>query len=202
MNTTPSTADTTRDARMRWWHEARFGMFVHWGLYSQLGQYEWAMNLDRIPVSEYEPLADSWQPKPGAAREWAALAKAAGMKYMVLTTKHHEGFCLWDTRQTDFNAQLRQDLNAPQVPFVAGELPQLDEKFLEVNKLFNEQLQGFGSTVSNYACVSAKDLTDGGDKLHLDTNSARIFGQRYAEAMLRLLKAPQAAPGTQDAAKN
>lgn len=107
MNPSPSTADTTSDARMRWWHEARFGMFVHWGLYSQLGQYEWAMNLDRIPVSEYEPLADSWQPKPGAAREWAALAKAAGMKYMVLTTKHHEGFCLWDTRQTEYNAVKR-----------------------------------------------------------------------------------------------
>ena len=104
MNPSPSTADTTSDARMRWWHEARFGMFVHWGLYSQLGQYEWAMNLDRIPVSEYEPLADSCQPKPGAAREWAALAKAAGMKYMVLTTKHHEGFALHDSKLTQFDA--------------------------------------------------------------------------------------------------
>lgn len=106
--TTPiSREDTDRIARMRWWHEARFGMFVHWGLYSQLGQHEWAMNLDRISISEYEPLADSWQPRPGVAREWAALAKAAGMKYMVLTTKHHEGFCLWDTRQTDYNAVKR-----------------------------------------------------------------------------------------------
>jgi hypothetical protein len=95
---------------------------------------------------------------------------------------------------TDFIARLRQDLNAPQVPFVAGELPQLDEKFLEVNQRFNEMVQGLKSTVSNYACVSAKDLTDGGDKLHLDTNSARIFGQRYAEAMLQMLKSPQAAP--------
>ncbi len=100
-------ADATRTARMRWWHEARFGMFVHWGLYSQLGRCAWAMNLDRIPVDAYEPLADSWRPQPGAAREWAALAKAAGMKYMVLTTKHHEGFCLWDTRQTDYNAVKR-----------------------------------------------------------------------------------------------
>jgi len=95
---------------------------------------------------------------------------------------------------TDFIARLRQDLNAPQVPFVAGELPQLDEKFLEVNQRFNELVQGLKSTVSNYSCVSAKDLIDGGDKLHLDTNSARIFGQRYAEAMLQMLKSPQAAP--------
>lgn len=110
----------------------------------------------------------------------------------------------WSRKQyagkfTEFITRLRKDLDAEQVPFVAGELPQLDEKFLEVNKLFNEQLQGFGSTVSNYACVSAKDLTDGGDKLHLDAKSARIFGQRYAEAMLCLLKGPQVAPGNQGA---
>ncbi len=90
--------------RLAWFREARFGMFVHWGLYSQIGRNEWAMNLERIPVAEYEKLAPTWQVKPGFAREWARLAKAAGMKYMVLTTKHHEGFCLWDTKQTDYNA--------------------------------------------------------------------------------------------------
>jgi alpha-L-fucosidase len=94
----------TREERMRWWHRARFGMFVHWGLYAQLGRHEWVMNRERIPVREYEKLADSWHPKPGAARAWAKLAKQAGMKYMVMTTKHHEGFCLWDTAQTDYNA--------------------------------------------------------------------------------------------------
>jgi alpha-L-fucosidase len=94
----------TRADRMRWWHEARFGMFVHWGLYSQLGRHEWVMNRERIPLAEYENLADTWKPKPRPAREWARLAKQAGMKYMVMTTKHHEGFCLWDTKQTDYNA--------------------------------------------------------------------------------------------------
>ena len=94
----------SRAARMQWWHEARFGMFVHWGLYSQLGRAEWVMNRERIPLREYEQLADTWRPKPRPAREWAALAKKAGMKYMVMTTKHHEGFCLWDTQQTDYNA--------------------------------------------------------------------------------------------------
>jgi len=96
--------EETRPRRMRWWQEARFGMFVHWGLYSQLGRHEWVMNRERIPVKEYEKLADSWHPKERPAREWARLAKQAGMKYMVLTTKHHEGFCLWDTKQTDYNA--------------------------------------------------------------------------------------------------
>ena len=99
--------DKTRARRLRWWQEARFGMFVHWGLYSQLGRHEWVMNRERIPVAEYEKLADSWQVKPCPAREWAAVAKRAGMKYMVMTTKHHEGFCLWDTKQTDYNATRR-----------------------------------------------------------------------------------------------
>jgi len=94
----------TRLERMRWWHEARFGMFVHWGLYAQLGRHEWVMNRERIPVAEYEKLAETWKPKERPAREWAQLAKQAGMKYMVMTTKHHEGFCLWDTQQTDYNA--------------------------------------------------------------------------------------------------
>ncbi len=93
-----------RARRMKWWHEARFGMFVHWGLYAQLGRHEWAMNRERIPVAEYERLAATWKPKPRPAREWARLAKQAGMKYMVMTTKHHEGFCLWDTKMTDYNA--------------------------------------------------------------------------------------------------
>jgi alpha-L-fucosidase len=97
----------TRPARMAWWHAARFGMFIHWGLYAQLGRHEWAMNRERIPLQEYEKLADTWQPKERPAREWAALAKKAGMKYMVMTTKHHEGFCLWDTEQTDYNAVQR-----------------------------------------------------------------------------------------------
>jgi alpha-L-fucosidase len=102
--TTQTESPAERDRRMKWWREARFGMFIHWGLYSQLGRHEWVMNRERIPVAEYEKLAATWMPKDRPAREWAALAKHAGMKYMVMTTKHHEGFCLWDTQQTDYNA--------------------------------------------------------------------------------------------------
>jgi len=93
-----------RERRMKWWHEARFGMFVHWGLYSQLGRHEWAMNTERIPIKEYEKLAGTWQVKDRPAREWARLAKKAGMKYMVMTTKHHEGYCLWDSETNPFNS--------------------------------------------------------------------------------------------------
>jgi len=89
---------------MRWWNEARYGMFVHWGLYSLIGRQEWVQEIECIPVREYEKFADKFKPRPHAAREWARLARDAGMRYMVLTTKHHEGFCLWDTKQTRFNA--------------------------------------------------------------------------------------------------
>ena len=97
-------AESSRAKRMAWWHDARFGMFVHWGLYAQLGRHEWVMNRERIPIAEYERLAATWKPKERPMREWAKLAVDAGMKYMVMTTKHHEGFCLWDTEQTDYNA--------------------------------------------------------------------------------------------------
>jgi len=96
-----------RKRRMKWWHEARFGMFIHFGLYSQLGRHEWVMNRERIPVKEYEKLAKTFNPQPNCPRQWAALAKKAGMKYMVMTTKHHEGFCLWNTKQTAYNAVRR-----------------------------------------------------------------------------------------------
>lgn len=93
-----------RDRRTQWWHQARFGMFIHFGLYSVLGRHEWAMEEEGIPVAEYQLLAKQFNPAPHAARAWAKLAKAAGMKYMVMTTKHHEGFCLFDTKLTDYCA--------------------------------------------------------------------------------------------------
>ncbi|MHB9033014.1 MAG: alpha-L-fucosidase [Anaerolineae bacterium] len=97
-------AAKTRPDRIKWWQEARFGMFIHWGLYSQLARHEWVMNRERIPIPEYEPLADSWHPKERPAREWARLARDSGMKYMVMTSKHHEGFLLWDSKLSDYNA--------------------------------------------------------------------------------------------------
>ncbi len=99
---TPEQQD--RANRLEWFRAARFGMFIHWGLYSQLGRHEWVMNRERIPIAEYEKLAKSWKPQPNAAREWAKLAKKAGMRYMVMTTKHHEGFCLFDSKLTDYTA--------------------------------------------------------------------------------------------------
>jgi alpha-L-fucosidase len=109
----PQTASTQKAAskgaaaraqRMAWWHEAKFGMFIHWGLYSLVGQHEWALEVEGIPLAQYELLAKHFQPKPNAAREWAKLARRAGQKYMVMTTKHHEGFCHFDSKLTDYCA--------------------------------------------------------------------------------------------------
>lgn len=98
----PSTDEQRR--RMKWWHEAKFGMFIHFGLYSLHARHEWAMEDEAIPIKEYEALAKEFNPRPGSQRAWAKLAKAAGMKYMVMTTKHHEGFCNFDTKLTDYCA--------------------------------------------------------------------------------------------------
>ena len=104
----PTPADlrqaATRAQRMQWWHQAKFGMFIHWGLYSVIGQHEWAKEQEGVPLLQYELLAKNFRPRPNAAREWARLARRAGQKYMVMTTKHHEGFCMWDTKLTDYNA--------------------------------------------------------------------------------------------------
>ena len=94
----------SRDKRMEWWRSARFGMFIHFGLYTVLQRHEWAMALEEWHTSDYEKLADRFNPSPGAPREWAKLARDAGMKYMVLTTRHHEGFSLWDSKVNPYNS--------------------------------------------------------------------------------------------------
>ncbi|MFA6134210.1 MAG: alpha-L-fucosidase [Phycisphaerae bacterium] len=99
-----SAAQTRHKHRLEWWQDARFGLFLTWGLYSVIGRHEWAMVCEAIPMSEYELLAQRFKPDPNAARQWAKVAKQAGMKYMVMTAKHHEGFCLWDTQTTDYCA--------------------------------------------------------------------------------------------------
>ena len=92
-----------KDARMEWWREARFGMFIHWGPVSLKGtEIGWSRGTE-VPREEYDNLYKRFNPEKFNAKEWVSIAKAAGMKYIVLTTKHHDGFCLWDTKQTDYN---------------------------------------------------------------------------------------------------
>ena len=91
-----------RKRRMTWWREAKYGMFVHLGLYSLIGRHEWVMNRERIPAKEYEAFAGRFNPSKNAPRKWARLAREAGQKYMVFTTKHHEGYCLFHSELTDY----------------------------------------------------------------------------------------------------
>ncbi|WP_427170575.1 alpha-L-fucosidase [Arthrobacter sp. 92] len=87
-----------------WFEESRFGMFIHWGLYSMAARHEWVMNREKIPEETYEKYFDHFAPDLYDPHAWAQAAKNAGMKYVVLTTKHHEGFCLWDSALTDYKA--------------------------------------------------------------------------------------------------
>ena len=80
-----------------WFTEARFGMFVHWGLYALPARHEWVMTREQTSIEEYQKYLRHFDPDLYDPREWAQAAKRAGMKYVVLTTKHHEGFCLFDT---------------------------------------------------------------------------------------------------------
>ncbi len=90
-------------ARLEWWRAARFGMFIHWGPVSLKGtEIGWSRGA-QIPIEEYDRLHKSFDPVEFNAGEWMRVAAEAGMKYVVFTTKHHDGFCMWDTKQTDFN---------------------------------------------------------------------------------------------------
>jgi alpha-L-fucosidase len=109
---TPS-AQEQRERRLRWWREARYGMFIHWGLYAvPAGEWkgklipgigEWIMNRAKIPIPEYEQLARQFNPVKFNAEEWVSIAKKAGMKYIVITSKHHDGFAIYGSKVSKYN---------------------------------------------------------------------------------------------------
>ncbi len=103
---------------MKWWIHDRFGMFIHWGLYALAARHEWVKNQERITDEDYQKYFDRFNPDLYDPRAWARAARDAGMKYFVVTTKHHEGFCLWDSKQTDYkatNTPYGKDLLRPMV---------------------------------------------------------------------------------------
>jgi alpha-L-fucosidase len=94
-------------AAREWFQDARFGLFVHWGVYSVLGDGEWVMNNRKIPVADYEKLPAQFNPIEFDPAEWVALAKAAGMKYITITSKHHDGFAMFGSKVSDYNIVAR-----------------------------------------------------------------------------------------------
>jgi alpha-L-fucosidase len=138
-------ADQTDDSHMEWWREARYGMFIHWGLYSVAGgewkgkdygkeqggaSAEWLMNSAKIPGKEYrETLAPQFNPTDFDAEKWVSLAKEAGMKYIVITSKHHDGFCLFETEATDYNVMEATPFKRDIIKELSDECAKQDIKF-------------------------------------------------------------------------
>lgn len=111
LSSVPTETKQAHDARMAWWRDAKFGMFIHWGVYSvPAGKYgtnntygEWIMNSAKIPVAEYQTYAKSFNPQKFDATKFVAAAQSAGMKYIVITAKHHDGFAMFDTKASDWS---------------------------------------------------------------------------------------------------
>jgi len=98
----PKETEAQKAQRMKWWTDARFGMFIHWGLYALPARHEWVKNRERMTNEQYQKYFENFNPDLYNPKEWARMAKEAGMKYVVLTAKHHEGFCNWDSKYTDY----------------------------------------------------------------------------------------------------
>ncbi|WP_242691732.1 alpha-L-fucosidase [Desertivirga arenae] len=128
MNSVSAQQNLSKDERMKWWREARFGMFIHFGVYAQLaGEYnghqqarggaEWIFNRMKIPVAEYKAVAKQFDPVKFDADAWVKTAKDAGMKYLIITAKHHDGFALFDSKASDWDimdaSPYRKDLLKP-----------------------------------------------------------------------------------------
>ncbi len=95
--------EAQKKERMAWWTEARFGMFIHWGLYAQPARHEWVKKRERISEKDYQKYFEMFNPDLFDPVEWAKKAKAAGMKYAVITSKHHEGFNMFASEYTDYD---------------------------------------------------------------------------------------------------
>lgn len=103
-NYVPEKVEKLSEKDMQWFRDAKFGMFIHWGLYSLLGKGEWVLFNERLDMKKYAALSQDFSAEAFDAEKWARTAKEAGMKYMVLTARHHDGFCLFDSKASGYNS--------------------------------------------------------------------------------------------------
>jgi len=167
--------------RTRWFRDAKYGLFVHWGLYSiPAGEWkgrrtekigEWIMNHEKIPVAEYEQLARQFNPTKFDAREWVRLARAAGMKYVVITSKHHDGFCLWDSAVTTYDV-------ADATPFGRDPLQELSEACREQGLRF-----GVYHSIMDWHHPELAGYWDAGKDAARKPDDPRV--QKYVEEQLK-----------------
>lgn len=150
----PEESEADFDERMAWWREARFGMFIHWGIYSvpagvwkgkraESWPAEWITFEKQIPQKEYQKLAGQFNPVKFDAREWAKIARNAGMKYLVITSKHHDGFCMFHSKQTRYNI-------VDATPFKRDVIAELAEACAEVGVRFGLYYSVLDWTFSAY----------------------------------------------------
>jgi alpha-L-fucosidase len=104
-----------------WFQQARFGLFIHWGVYSILGDGEWVMNVQQIPIKTYEKIPGFFNPTQFDAKEWVDMVKAAGMKYITITSKHHDGFAMYDSKVSDYDIMDRTPYKKDVLKMLADE---------------------------------------------------------------------------------
>ena len=119
-----STYAQTKEQTMEWFRDVKFGMFIHWGAYAEIGRNEWARANYKMSIEEYQKYIDRFNPVAFNPDEWFELAQDAGMKYMVFTSKHHDGFCMFDTKLTDYSI-----LNNSYGKDIAGMLKASSDKY-------------------------------------------------------------------------
>ena len=102
----PSQAPLQGDARTQWFRDAKFGMFIHWGPYAVIGRHEWSRHLFQIPQAQYDTYARAFNPVNFDADQWVDIAKGAGAKYIVITSKHHDGFSIYRSKVSDYDMEI------------------------------------------------------------------------------------------------
>jgi alpha-L-fucosidase len=179
-----------RDARMAWWRDARFGMFIHWGLYAvPAGDYkgqrskdigEWIMSWANIPRAEYEKFAPQFDPEKFDAAGWVATAKAAGMKYIVITSKHHEGFAMYDSAVSDYTIVKRTPWRKDPMAALAAEAKKAGLKFCFYYSIMDWHHP------SQYVDAPGKDRTAGNNKTQIIPEQKAAY-ITYMKAQLKEL---------------